>query len=98
MDAFDILLTSSIIAVKFWKEERSNINMEASVAFGIPLTDVHKMERDFLKSIEYELYLTAQDVEYLNSTITTITSPKNTRSKRKLETICVEPAAKKIKC
>jgi len=98
MDAFDILLTSSIIAVKFWKEERSNINLMASSTFNISVSDIHKMERDFLKGIDYELYLTAQEIEYLHDTITTITSPKNTRSKRRLETVLPQQLAKKIKC
>lgn len=54
-----------------------------------------------MKGIDYELYLTAQEIEYLHDTITTITSPKNTRSKRKIESVVVLPqplSIKKVKC
>lgn len=100
MDAFDILLISSIIALKFWKEERTDINATAAETFNIPLPEIHRLEREFLKGIDYQLYLTAQEIEYLRATITAVTSPKITRSRRKSMCTVELPLAarKRIKC
>lgn len=67
---FNLLLTSTVVTVKFWNESVVVSNRNISQVFEFSLDDVNLMERRFLAGIEYALCLSEDDVKgFLNSLI-----------------------------
>jgi len=67
---FNLLLTSTVVTVKFWNEAVVVSNRNIAQVFEFSLEDVNLMERRFLAGIEYALCLSEDDVKgFLNSLI-----------------------------
>jgi len=67
---FNLLLTSTVVTVKFWNESVVVSNRNIAQVFEFSLDDVNLMERRFLAGIEYALCLSEDDVKgFLNSLI-----------------------------
>jgi len=67
---FNLLLTSTVVTVKFWNEAVVVSNRNIAQVFEFSLEDVNLMERRFLAGIEYALCLSEDDVKgFLNSVI-----------------------------
>lgn len=63
-DIFDLLVVASIITMKFWAEEQYRVDMElTSYVSGIPKKQISSMERSFLGTIEYSLFLDSKTLE-----------------------------------
>jgi len=67
---FNLLLTSTVVTVKFWNEAVVVSNKNIAQVFEFSLEDVNLMERRFLAGVEYALCLSEDDVKrFLNSMI-----------------------------
>jgi len=60
---FNLLLTSTVITVKFWNESVVVSNKNIAQVFEFSLEDVNLMERRFLAGVEYALVLSEEDVK-----------------------------------
>jgi len=73
---FNLLLTSTVVTVKFWNEAVVVSNKNIAQVFEFSLEDVNLMERRFLAGIEYALCLDETDVKnFLLSMISTPATP-----------------------
>jgi len=66
---FNLLLTSTVVTVKFWNEAVVVSNRNIAQVFEFTLEDVNLMERRFLAGIEYALCLSEDDVKSFLNTI-----------------------------
>jgi len=67
---FNLLLTSTVVTVKFWNEAVVVSNRNIAQVFEFSLDDVNLMERRFLAGVEYSLCLSEEDVRrFLNSLV-----------------------------
>lgn len=67
---FNLLLTSTVVTVKFWHEAVVVSNRNIAQVFEFTLDDVNLMERRFLAGVEYTLCLSEEDVRrFLNSMV-----------------------------
>jgi len=67
---FNLLLTSTVVTVKFWNEAVVVSNRNIAQVFEFTLDDVNLMERRFLAGVEYSLCLSEEDVRrFLNSLV-----------------------------
>lgn len=58
----ELLLVSAIITMKFWQMDgRMELNKQLATLLGIPLRKINEMERFFLSTINYELYLSESE-------------------------------------
>lgn len=65
-----LLFISTITTIKMWGTENMAVNQIIADLFHLSLADINNMEREFLKSLNYELYLTDADVSGYLATIT----------------------------
>ncbi|EFA80254.1 hypothetical protein PPL_07079 [Heterostelium album PN500] len=65
----DILITSIIITIKMWIEEKMSVNKYMSKIFGISLAHINQQEINFLKSIDYQIYLHEKDIKLFTDII-----------------------------
>jgi len=73
---FNLLLTSTVVTVKFWNEAVVVSNKNIAQVFEFSLEDVNLMERRFLAGIEYALCLDETDVKsFLMSMIANAATP-----------------------
>jgi len=73
---FNLLLTSTVVTVKFWNEAVVVSNKNIAQVFEFSLEDVNLMERRFLAGIEYALCLDENDVKnFLKSLIVNAATP-----------------------
>ncbi|PRP80689.1 hypothetical protein PROFUN_11648 [Planoprotostelium fungivorum] len=61
-DFFRLLLTSAIVTVKFWEDWGVDADLVQEVC-GLSRKDIGNMERNFLSTIDYSLFLTPQEVD-----------------------------------
>jgi len=59
---FNLLLTSSLITMKFWDDTTPITNARVADAFRYSVNEVRIMEQRFLKGLDYSLSLTTDDV------------------------------------
>eukprot|EP01119_Soliformovum_irregulare_P004421 TRINITY_DN15414_c0_g1_i1.p1 TRINITY_DN15414_c0_g1~~TRINITY_DN15414_c0_g1_i1.p1 ORF type:complete len:196 (+),score=38.29 TRINITY_DN15414_c0_g1_i1:326-913(+) len=59
---FHLLLISSLVATKFWEDTGADMNL-ASYISGISKKEICDMERTFLKSIDFALFIDQEDVD-----------------------------------
>ncbi|GAM17180.1 hypothetical protein SAMD00019534_003550 [Acytostelium subglobosum LB1] len=59
---FNLLLTSTVVTLKFWSESTQVNNAIIAEIFNFSLKDINLMERRFLSGVEYNLFLTSDDV------------------------------------
>lgn len=59
---FNLLLTSTVVTVKFWNEAVVVSNKNIAQVFEFSLDDVNLMERRFLAGVDYGLVLSEDDV------------------------------------
>ncbi|KYQ91621.1 hypothetical protein DLAC_07392 [Tieghemostelium lacteum] len=55
---FNLLLTSSVVSLKFWSESTQVNNAIIADIFNFSLKDMNLMERRFLTGVDYNLFLT----------------------------------------
>jgi len=60
---FNLLLTSSVVTVKFWNESVIVSNRNMAQLFEFSLADLNLMENRFLLGVEYSLCLNVEDVK-----------------------------------
>jgi len=60
---FNLLLTSTVVTVKFWNEAVVVSNKNIAQVFEFSLEDVNLMERRFLAGVEYNLCVNEADVK-----------------------------------
>jgi len=60
---FNLLLTSSVVTVKFWNESVVVSNRNMAQLFEFSLSDLNLMENRFLLGVDYVLYLSEDDVK-----------------------------------
>jgi uncharacterized membrane protein len=60
---FNLLLTSTVVTVKFWNEAVVVSNKNIAQVFEFSLEDVNLMERRFLAGVEYNLCVSEADVK-----------------------------------
>jgi len=60
---FNLLLTSTLIAMKFWDDTTPITNARIADAFRYSISEVRIMEMRFLKGLDYSLSLTSDDVK-----------------------------------
>lgn len=60
---FNLLLTSAMIAMKFWDDTTPITNARIAEAFKYSLSEVRIMEMRFLKGLDYSLSLSPEDVK-----------------------------------
>lgn len=60
---FNLLLTSTVVTVKFWNESVVVSNKNIAQVFEFSLEDVNLMERRFLAGVEFQLCLNEDDVK-----------------------------------
>lgn len=65
-----LLFISTISTIKMWGTENMAVNQIIADLFHLSLVDINNMEREFLKSLDYELYLTDADVAAYVASIT----------------------------
>lgn len=65
-----LLFISTITTIKMWGTENMAVNQIIADLFRLSLVDINNMEREFLKSLNYELYLTDADVSGYLASIT----------------------------
>jgi len=58
----NVLITSMIVSLKLWDDEAGVWNNDIASAYGRNLDDMNAMERLFLQYLEYNLYLTPEQV------------------------------------
>jgi len=66
---FNLLLTSSVVTVKFWNESVIVSNRNMAQLFEFSLADLNLMEQRFLLGVEYSLCLNVDDVKNFLVTI-----------------------------
>jgi len=66
-----LLLISTIEAIKMWGTENMAVNQIVADLFQLAIVDINNMEREFLRSLNYELYLTQEDIVLFVDSITT---------------------------
>eukprot|EP01133_Synstelium_polycarpum_P008693 gene8693-10213_t len=66
---FNLLLTSTIVTLKFWSESTPTNNRILADIFEFPVADINLMERRFLFGIDYQLQLSENQVETFMSKI-----------------------------
>jgi len=66
-----LLLISTIEAIKMWGTENMAVNQIVADLFQLAIVDINNMEREFLRSLNYELYLTHEDIVRFEESITT---------------------------
>eukprot|EP01132_Coremiostelium_polycephalum_P001976 gene1976-2432_t len=66
---FNLLLTSTIVTLKFWSESTPTNNKIMADIFEFPVHDINLMERRFLCGIDYHLQLSQQQIESFLSKI-----------------------------
>jgi len=66
---FNLLLTSSVVTVKFWNESVIVSNRNMAQLFEFSLADLNLMENRFLLGVEYSLCLNVEDVKNFLITI-----------------------------
>jgi len=66
---FNLLLTSSVVTVKFWNESVIVSNRNMAQLFEFSLADLNLMEHRFLLGVEYVLCLSVDDVKNFLITI-----------------------------
>eukprot|EP01114_Cavostelium_apophysatum_P009210 TRINITY_DN22301_c0_g1_i1.p1 TRINITY_DN22301_c0_g1~~TRINITY_DN22301_c0_g1_i1.p1 ORF type:complete len:184 (+),score=32.34 TRINITY_DN22301_c0_g1_i1:184-735(+) len=59
---FHLLLTSALVAIKFWEDEGVDIELTCEI-FGIDRKYFVQLEKDFLITLDYELMLSTKDIE-----------------------------------
>eukprot|EP01133_Synstelium_polycarpum_P015024 gene15024-17771_t len=59
---FNLLLTSSVVTLKFWSESTQVNNAIIAEIFNFSLKDMNLMERRFLTGVDYNLFLTSAEV------------------------------------
>lgn len=60
---FNLLLTSSLVAMKFWDDTTPITNARVADAFRYSINEVRIMEMRFLKGLDYSLSLTTDEVK-----------------------------------
>jgi hypothetical protein len=60
---FNLLLTSSLVAMKFWDDTTPVTNSRVADAFRYSIQEVRIMEMRFLKGLDYSLSLTTDEVK-----------------------------------
>jgi len=60
---FNLLLTSTLIAMKFWDDTTPITNARVADAFRYSINEVRIMEMRFLKGLDYSLSLSTDDVK-----------------------------------
>lgn len=60
---FNLLLTSTMVAMKFWDDTTPVTNLRIAETFRYSLSEVRIMEQRFLKGLDYSFSLTVQDVK-----------------------------------
>jgi hypothetical protein len=60
---FNLLLTSSLVSMKFWDDTTPITNARIAEAFRYSVSEVRIMEMRFLKGLDYSLSLTTDDVK-----------------------------------
>lgn len=58
----NVLITSMVVTLKLWDDEAGVWNNDVATAYGRNLGDMNDMERLFLQYLEYNLYLTPEQV------------------------------------
>jgi len=66
-----LLLISTIEAIKMWGTENMAVNQIVADLFQLAVVDINNMEREFLRSLNYELYLTNEDIVRFEESVTT---------------------------
>ncbi|EFA81236.1 hypothetical protein PPL_06075 [Heterostelium album PN500] len=66
---FNLLLTSTIVTLKFWSESTPINNRILADIFEFPVQDINLMERRFLTGIDYHLIITEEQIEIFLSKI-----------------------------
>jgi len=61
---FNLLLTSTLIAMKFWDDTTPITNKRVADAFRYTTSEVRIMEQRFLKGLDYSLSLTADELKF----------------------------------
>mmetsp|Transcript_42523 Transcript_42523/g.107283 ORF Transcript_42523/g.107283 Transcript_42523/m.107283 type:complete len:380 (+) Transcript_42523:125-1264(+) len=56
-ELFRVLLTSTLVTVKFWSDEGIIDNSDVADIVGIPVKELNARERSFLAALDYNLYL-----------------------------------------
>lgn len=63
-DIYNVLIVASIITMKFWAEEQYRVDMDlTSYVSGIPKKQISTLERIFLGTIDYALFLDSSAIE-----------------------------------
>ncbi|GAM22952.1 hypothetical protein SAMD00019534_061270 [Acytostelium subglobosum LB1] len=65
----DIIITSIVITIKMWVEEKMNVNKYISKIFSVSLSHINQLEIHFLKLIDYQLYLHEKDLKQFTDII-----------------------------
>ncbi|GAM28328.1 hypothetical protein SAMD00019534_115040 [Acytostelium subglobosum LB1] len=73
---FNLLLTSTIVTLKFWSESIQIHNRMLADIFEFPVQDINLMERRFLCGVDYQLSITEQQLETFMSKIDITSSLK----------------------
>lgn len=60
---FNLLLTSTMVAMKFWDDTTPVTNLRIAETFRYSLQEVRIMEQRFLKGLDYSFSLTTNDVK-----------------------------------
>jgi len=66
---FNLLLTSTIVTLKFWSESAPTNNKMMADIFEFPVNDINLMERRFLCGIDYNLQLNQTQIDNFLSKI-----------------------------
>ncbi|KYR02678.1 hypothetical protein DLAC_00136 [Tieghemostelium lacteum] len=74
---FNLLLTSTIVTLKFWSETVPCSNKIMAEIFEFPVTDINLMERRFLSGIDYQLPLTQSQIQSFLSVVNVTATLKN---------------------
>eukprot|EP01132_Coremiostelium_polycephalum_P005152 gene5152-6413_t len=61
---FNLLLTSTVVSLKFWSESTQVNNAIIAEIFNFSLKDMNLMERRFLTGVDYNLFLTINEVTH----------------------------------
>lgn len=62
---FTLLLISTLVTVKYWQDGSVSLT-EASRFYGIPKNKIVELEKRFLSTIDYSLYMSPSEADQVN--------------------------------
>jgi len=82
-----LLLISAIVTIKMWGTENMAVNQIVADLFKLAIVDVNNMEREFLKSLDYKLYVRDTELATYHTSIIAAMDPLQIAAQKDLPII-----------